>query len=74
MKNHRVKNVRGLGPSDWKFIVKDALCKFKASIIMIQESKIRHMSDKLADEIWGDKHIRWVCLNASGSSCGNFLL
>lgn len=45
-------------------IVKDVLRNNKVQIALIQESKLRSMSDKIAREVWGGRSTKWVCLGA----------
>lgn len=57
-------NVRGLGGPERRKIVQDVLRNNKVQIALIQESKLRSMSDKIAREVWGGRSTKWVCLGA----------
>lgn len=46
----------------------------KASVILIQETKISSDEDRVVKEIWRGNFIKWASLEQSGSSGANFLL
>lgn len=46
-------NVCGLGSREKRVLVKEVIQNFKADIMMIQESKVRVVSDRVIKEIWG---------------------
>lgn len=45
-------NVRGLGSREKRAAVKDVIRKFRAKIVLIQESKLSVVSDSLVKDVW----------------------
>lgn len=50
-------NVRDLGGTDRRLLVRDMVKKNKVQIIMLQETKCSSMSDGIIKEVRGGKHV-----------------
>lgn len=50
--------VRGLRREERRMIVKDFIRRNKVHVTMLQESKLRAMTDKIAKELWGIRSVR----------------
>lgn len=67
-------NVRGLRSLQRRVVVKQVIGQQKASVVLIQESKISLGEEIVAKDIWAEKLIKWVNSKAVGSLGGIFLL
>ena len=45
-------NIRGLGRASHRLVVKDLIRSQKIHIAMLQESKLKEVSDRLVKEFW----------------------
>lgn len=61
-------NVRGLGSREKKAAVKDVIRKFRAELVLIQESKLTVVTGSLVKEVWGGSTADWVCRQSVGAS------
>ena len=66
-------NVRGLGSLDRRVKVKKVIRQYKASVVLIQETKLNSSNDSLVKQISGNGYFTWVGLNANGASRGILL-
>lgn len=66
-------NIRGLGSEDRRAIVKDLIRSEKVHMTLLQESKLRPMSEKTARELWGSRFVRWLARESVGL-VGGFIL
>lgn len=67
-------NVRGLGSDERWLAVKDLICRHKVQIVLIQESKLRGMSDTIARALWGPSYVKWLPVDVVGSADGIIIL
>lgn len=67
-------NVQGLGSMEHCLVMKNMLHKYKVQIALIKESKLSLISDSVAKELWGSRHVGWSCADAVGSTGGILLL
>lgn len=67
-------NVRGLGSSNRRVVVKRVIRQSRASLVLIQETKITSLDDDLVRQTTGSRFFNWLGLNAVGSSGGILLL
>ena len=66
-------NVRGLGGTDKRKVIKELLCKEKPDIVILQETKKEKIDNKLIGSVWGARFKEWVVLPYVGRS-GGFLI
>lgn len=52
-------NVRGMGNPERRMVIKEVLRINKVQIALLQESKLRIMSDRIVKEVWGGRFIKW---------------
>lgn len=50
--------------------MKDVIRKFRANIVLIQESKLNMVSDSAVKEVWGGLPAGWVCCESMRTSGG----
>lgn len=67
-------NVRGLGSEKKRMVVKDVICSNKVHVVMIQESKLKVMTDCISKEIWGSRYLKWQAIDSVGSAGGIILM
>ena len=67
-------NVRGLGGASRRLVVKEIVRSQKVQIVMLQETKLKGVSNNLVKEIWGRRSVKWVAVNAVGAAGGQMLL
>lgn len=72
--NDSVLECDGLGSSNRRAVVKKVIRQCRASIILIQETKICSLNDDLTRQTIGSRFFKWVGLSAVGSSAGILLL
>lgn len=53
--------VHGLGSRENRALVKEVIRNCKADIVVIQESKLKVVSEKIVKEVWGACSAEWVC-------------
>lgn len=63
-------NIKGLGNPSKSFSIKEVLTKFKADIIMLQETEKPVIDRKCFQTVWGSRNRDWVFTPAGGSSGG----
>eukprot|EP00268_Persea_americana_P001437 TRINITY_DN10442_c1_g1_i1.p1 TRINITY_DN10442_c1_g1~~TRINITY_DN10442_c1_g1_i1.p1 ORF type:complete len:115 (-),score=26.44 TRINITY_DN10442_c1_g1_i1:3-347(-) len=61
-------NIRGLGGASRRLVVKELLRSQKVQIAMLQELKLKGVSDRLVKEIWGRRFVKWVAVDAVGAA------
>ncbi|XP_068649177.1 uncharacterized protein [Aristolochia californica] len=66
-------NVRGIGAARKRGMISGFLAQFKASIIILQETKCQEMTDTIAKELWSCPSIKWEVVDAIGHSGGILL-
>ena len=42
----------------------------KAQIVILQESKLKQVSERVVKEIWGRRQVDWVAVEAVGAASG----
>lgn len=57
-----------------RLVVKTSIKMFKDDIVRLQESKINSMEDSIVRHFWSGKSIKWIALDANGSSGGILML
>lgn len=67
-------NVRGLGGLSRKLVVKYLVKRQKIQIALLQETKLKHISDATANQLWGKRYVKWVAVDAVGSAGGMMML
>lgn len=67
-------NVRGLGGPERRLLIKEMVKKNKAQVAMLQESKISSMTEEIIKEVWGRRHVKWICIDADGVAGGILIL
>ena len=63
-------NVRGLGGVLRRLMGKEMVRSQKAQIVILQESKLKEVSEKVVKEVWGRRQVDWVAAEAMGASGG----
>ncbi|RVW23394.1 hypothetical protein CK203_098186 [Vitis vinifera] len=63
-------NVRGLGSSNKRRVIKDFLRLEKPDVVMIQETKKEKCDRRLVGSVWTVRNKDWVILPACGASGG----
>lgn len=66
--------VRGLGGASRRLAVKELQRRQKVQIALLQETKLKKVSDSIIKEVWGSRFINWVVVDAKGSSGGLLML
>ncbi|RVW66273.1 hypothetical protein CK203_065986 [Vitis vinifera] len=66
----KVWNVRGLGSSNKRRVIKDFLRLEKPDVVMIQETKKEKCDRRLVGSVWTVRNKDWVILPACGASGG----
>lgn len=51
-------------------VVKEMLRRHKLQITLIQESKLKEVTERIMKEIWGSRFIGWVAVEVVGSAGG----
>ena len=46
----------------------------KVQILMLQESKLKEVSNRLVRELWGWRYVNWVAVDAVGATGGQLSL
>lgn len=67
-------NVRGLGSRERRSIVKQVIRMQKATVVLIQESKINSGEDMVVKDIWGAAYVKWANLSSIGVPGGILVL
>ena len=67
-------NVRGLGGSMWKLVVKALLRRHKVQLTLLQETRLKEIDDSVIRETWGRKNVHWLAADVDGSSGGILIL
>ena len=67
-------NVCGLGGASRRLVVKEMVTSQKVQIVMLQESKLKEVFDRLVKELWGRGYVNWVVVDAVGAAGGQLLL
>ena len=63
-------NVRGLGGASNKLVVKEMIMNQKAQIVILQEAKLKEVSERVVKEVWGRRQVKWVAVEAVGAVGG----
>lgn len=63
-------NVRGLGSPVQKATVKEVIRSSKADVVLMQETKLRTMSNSTVKEVCGSGSFVWVCRDSVRSQGG----
>ena len=64
-------NVHGLGSRVKRAIIKESVRRNKIDdVLLIQETKLRTVSDSLVKEVWGRSLSYWCCREAVGAAGG----
>lgn len=58
-------NVRGLGREGRRLNVRDTVGRNKVQVALIQESKLKVMSDNIGRELWGSRSVKWMAVALS---------
>ena len=66
-------NVRGLGNSVKRAVIKEVIRTFRAELPLLQETKLSSMSQSIIRDLWGNSKCLWVSLDVVGTSGGIFL-
>lgn len=53
----------GLGGASLRLVVKELMRSHRVQIAMVQESKLKEVSDKIVKEIWGRRRLL-ACINS----------
>lgn len=61
-------NVRALGATSKKRLVKDALIKYQPDIVIHQETKCRWVDREIVKEIWSFCFVGWSFQSSAGSA------
>lgn len=61
-------NIKGLGSPTKNFSIKEVLRKYKANVIMLQETKKAFIDKKCFHTMWGGRNRDWIFTLASGSA------
>lgn len=67
-------NVRGLGNRDKRVAVYKGIGGVSLNILVLQESKIEEMSNRMVAEIWGPPIKEWLALPFGGASGGILII
>lgn len=59
-------NGRGAGSAIKRVISKESIRKFREEIVLLQETKISCMEDRIIRELWGRRFVKFNSLRASG--------
>lgn len=59
-------NVRGAGSAIKRAIIKESIRKFREDIVLLQETKISCMEDRIIRELWGRRFVKFNSLGTSG--------
>ncbi|KAG5549567.1 hypothetical protein RHGRI_014778 [Rhododendron griersonianum] len=65
-------NVRGLNAREKRSVLKSLLQQWKVDLVCLQETKMREISMFDIKELWGNRWVEWIHLDAIGSSGGGF--
>ncbi|KAJ8639753.1 hypothetical protein MRB53_016447 [Persea americana] len=66
-------NVRGLGNSVKRAVIKEVIRTFRAELPLLQETKLSSMSQSIIRDLWGNSKCLWVSLDVVGTSKGILL-
>lgn len=61
-------NIKGLGNSSRNFSIKEVLKRYKADVIMLEDTKKEVIAKKCFQSVWGRRNHDWVFTPASGSA------
>lgn len=56
-------NVRGVGSSMKTAIIKNSIRNAKADLVLIKESKMSSINDKIIRKIWSNRHVKWAAMD-----------
>ena len=63
-------NVRRLGSWVKRAIIKESVQRNKIDLLLIQESKLRTVSNSIVKEVWGSSTTDWCCRDVVGAAGG----
>ena len=63
-------NVRGLGSSVKKGIVKKLVLENQIQMLMLQETKLENVEYNIVQSLWADENFEWVSIASKGKAGG----